>query len=377
MKIIFLIASAALICLIFDKIYQKFWNKGLGVRISFQERPVLEGEKASLTEIIENRKLLPLTYLNVKFKISRNLRFDDMENTSVSDFLYKSDIFSILSHRRITRTLSFTCLKRGFYEITQADMISANLLMTNEFVNSCSLNTSLYVYPKYLNIDRLEIPLKKMIGTAASRHFLYEDPFEFCGLRDYTITDPMSSINWKASARAGGLMVNLHDSTASQEAVILLNLESESIWVYEQLHETAIRLAASVSYYFLKASIPARMVCNGCDCITKRTARIPSGNGIRQMNAISEALARIDLSLIPDSFAEKLNAELALASDSHPIYIMISHNMNKSIQRDFALLAKQGSACMWIAPLYDDMEMRVEPVEGIEAVRWEVNRYED
>ncbi|MEI3209371.1 MAG: hypothetical protein V8S84_16650 [Lachnospiraceae bacterium] len=39
-------------------------------------------------------------------------------------------------------------------------------------------------------------------------------------------------------------MVNVHDSTSSQEAIIILNLETETVWVYEQLHEIAIRLAA-------------------------------------------------------------------------------------------------------------------------------------
>ena len=95
-----------------------------------------------------------------------------------------------------------------------------------------------------------------MIGTMTSRQFLYEDPFEFRGIRDYTSTDPMNSVNWTASARTGELMVNVHDSTSSQEAIIILNLETETVWVYEQLHEIAIRLAASISYYFLNTVLP-------------------------------------------------------------------------------------------------------------------------
>ena len=69
-----------------------------------------------------------------------------------------------------------------------------------------------------------------MIGSITSRQFLYEDPFEFRGIRDYTITDPMNKINWKASARSGNLMVNLHDSHCFSRGNFILNLEDPLLW---------------------------------------------------------------------------------------------------------------------------------------------------
>lgn len=99
--------------------------------------------------------------------------------------------------------------------------------MTSEYISTLNQNTYLYVYPRYLNIDCLDVPFRKMIGTMTSRQFLYEDPFEFRGIRDYTSTDPMNSVNWTASARTGELMVNVHDSTSSQEAIIILNLKQK------------------------------------------------------------------------------------------------------------------------------------------------------
>ena len=379
MKLLLLLAAAGLLYLLQDWIYRNLWDKKLSVSIHFQDKAVLEGEEASLTEIIENRKLLPLTYLNVKFQVSRNLVFHNMENTSVSDFNYKSDIFSVLFHQRIRRKLVFSCQKRGYYEIRQSDIISSNLLMTSEYVNTLSQNTYLYVYPRYINIDRLDVPFKKMIGTMTSRQFLYEDPFEFRGVRDYTFTDPMNSINWTASARTGDLMVNVHDSTSSQEAIIILNLETETVWVYEQLHEIAIRLAASISYYFLNASIPTRMVCNGSDCITDQVAVIPTGSGLRHVNAIAEVLSRIDLTRTVVPCVEQLNqlCKSAQSEANSPLYIMISNSMNDSLQATFQELIKTGSAAMWIAPLYEDMELRIKQVPNLDIVRWEVNKYEN
>ena len=100
MKILLLLAAAGLLYILQDLIYKTFWDKNLSVSIHFQDKAVLEGEQATLTEVIENRKLLPLAYLNVKFQVSRNLVFQNMENTSVSDFNYKNDVFSVLFHPR-------------------------------------------------------------------------------------------------------------------------------------------------------------------------------------------------------------------------------------------------------------------------------------
>ena len=169
MKILLLLAAAGLLYILQDLIYKTFWDKNLSVSIHFQDKAVLEGEQATLTEVIENRKLLPLAYLNVKFQVSRNLVFQNMENTSVSDFNYKNDVFSVLFHQRIRRTLVFSCQKRGYYEITQSDIISSNLLMTSEYISTLNQNTYLYVYPRYLNIDCLDVPFRKMIGTMTSR----------------------------------------------------------------------------------------------------------------------------------------------------------------------------------------------------------------
>ena len=46
-----------------------------------------------LTEVITNRKKLPLPVLEVGFHTRKELVFRDTENTNVSDYVYKRDIF--------------------------------------------------------------------------------------------------------------------------------------------------------------------------------------------------------------------------------------------------------------------------------------------
>ena len=376
MKMIVMLAVAGILFMLQRYIYAKYWNRNLSVKISFQDKAVLEGEEARMTEVIENRKLLPLAYLNVKIQISRNLLFESMENTSVSDFTYKSDVFTALPHQRITRHLVFTCKKRGYYEITSTDIISSDLLMTNDLATHVPQNTWLYVYPRFIDISALDVPFRKMIGSTITRRFLYEDPFAFRGIRDYTLTDPMNSINWKASARTGKLMVNQYDSTSSQEAVIILNLETETVWVYEQLHEVAIRLALAVATRFLSEAIPTRMVCNGSDCVTNAVAVIPPGSGIMQVNAIAEVLSRVDLTRDVAHCEDQLRLLQSEDLGESPLFVMISNNMSRSLQEEFAQLSA-GCMSLWICPVYPDMELRVAARDDLEIIRWEVDRYEE
>lgn len=99
-----------------------------------------------------------------------------------------------------------------------------------------------YVYPRVVDETRLEIPLSENNGKCAVRKNLYEDPFEFRGIREYQPTDPMHKINWKVSARTDQWMVNLYDSTSAQEVVVLLDVEDETIWKFDAIHEEGIRL---------------------------------------------------------------------------------------------------------------------------------------
>ena len=56
---------------------------------------------------------------------------------------------------------------------------------------------------------------------------------------------------------------------------------------------------------------------------------------------------------------------------------MISNSMSNSLQDAFEQLIKTGSSAMWIAPLYEDMDLRVRKIPNMDIIRWEVNKYEN
>ncbi|MFQ9395606.1 MAG: DUF58 domain-containing protein [Lachnospiraceae bacterium] len=117
-------------------------------------------------------------------------------------------------------------------------------------------DTFLYVYPGDVSIDRLKLPMHRLGGVLEGRRGMVEDPFAFAGMREYDGTDPMNRINWKASARSGNLMVNLQNSTYSPRVACFVDVEDVTMWKHMEIHEEAIRLAASLLRSVLKKAFP-------------------------------------------------------------------------------------------------------------------------
>lgn len=105
------------------------------------------------------------------------------------------------------------------------------------------------------------------MGLLVSRRRVYDDPFEFAGIRDYRHSDPMKYINWKASARGGTLLVNQHDSTLSQKVTVLLDCTGIGSAVTDALNETAISIAAELAERMLADGISVSVISNGIDTV--------------------------------------------------------------------------------------------------------------
>ena len=266
MIFLLILAGGFLARFLAEKYYEKNWNKRLKAEIRFQPEPVFQGEQGFLTETIENDKRLFLPALQAGFAVSRNLSFGQEENTSVSDQSYKRDIFSVAGRQRIIRQVPFEAVKRGYYEIRKVDLVTRGILLSGEMYHTIPRSTYLYVYPKKMAGERGELLFRRISGVYESRKKLLEDPFLFRGIREYTPEDPMNRINWKASARSGSLMVNQHNSAVSGNVCILLDVEDETVWKYEEIHEEGIRLAAAVAESFLSRGIEVGLITNGRDC---------------------------------------------------------------------------------------------------------------
>lgn len=300
---------AFLLFILEQKIYKKMWNRKLSVSVRFTSGSIFEGEAGSLQEIIENRKILPLSMLNVKFNTSRNLEFADGSGSRTTDKYYRNDVFMIGSREKVTRTLAFKGIHRGVYSITNVDLISSDLFLVSRMVDEALVNTTLYVYPKPFDSSEFRLSLRQLNGEVLAKRHLLEDPFEYRGIREYQPFDSMRSINWKATAKTGKLKVNQKNYTALKSVRVFMNLEDNGVLKKTECVEASIQIAAGLCEFFLSQGMQVACYGNASDMFTGEILSLEASGGANKMNTIYRALARCnaeDTHSFSGCFEEKL-----------------------------------------------------------------------
>jgi uncharacterized protein (DUF58 family) len=85
----------------------------------------------------------------------------------------------------------------------------------------------LLVYPKIFRLEPPDIVPNVPLGDQKVRGLL-GDPSRVSGVRDYRSGDPLRTIDWRATARSGSLLVREFEATASPRIVLFADL-----WVPE------------------------------------------------------------------------------------------------------------------------------------------------
>lgn len=291
---IFIIVAAVALLLFFlvGMVYDRLWNHKLSADLNFEEDCAFEGEKTALSETIVNDKILPLPILEIDFHLGNGLRFTDAQNSTVSDKLYRRDVFSLGLKQKITRRLELQCAKRGYYTLTALGLMAKDLFLFKKYIAKIVLFREFFVYPRRLNTQQIAIPYNRIMGEVLSRERLFADPFEFGGIRNYMISDPMKYINWKASAKSGNLVVNLHDSSLSQTVVMVLDTYDSAAPLEDELNEECIRLAAALSERIMAAGISLALYGNGFDLISGDRLSLMNLAGLGT-NQLRRTLARL------------------------------------------------------------------------------------
>ena len=330
-------------------LFKKYWSRNLDVTISIKNTECTAGEENILTEVITNNKCLPLPLLHVKFNTPKSFRFENEENSSVTDFYYRDDIFAIMGHQSITRNLKFTCESRGCYYLRDTGITSTDLFMRLTFTDKRTNNIVIHVYPKKVNLDFFEIPFETITGSFATQKNLIEDPFEFRGIREYQPFDSMHNINWKSSAKNDLLQVNTYFMTSSQEVRSLLNLDTHLYSRDDKLLEKIISLASSLAEKFISAGIPTALDSNAVDLYTHERLNRLSGSGINHMVSIDTALARIDTHGKHKEFITVLKENFECIQ-KNAYYIIISNNRQKDILDYYNKIKETAVSCYFIIP---------------------------
>ncbi len=226
-RVLMILAAILLIFLFLVKMYGVMRSKRLG-RImyerTFSEEGVYEGDTVELIETIRNTGFFPLLGVDVESYFYNELDLEEYEPDPGSTMQYVISRFNLWPYVQIRRHHSMTARKRGHYALHVATVYNKKNPIPLE------APAELYVYPRAVPLGLTPLAVGRMQGEYVSNRPLFTDPFSLAGIRDYRFGDPVSQINFKASARvpmtgfsSSPLKVNARDYCASRKLMVYMD----------------------------------------------------------------------------------------------------------------------------------------------------------
>jgi len=275
--------------------------RGLLYVREFPYRRFFPDENFDVQIVIENRKLLPLPWLQIEDQWPVQIGpVDELllarsEDDIDTGFLINT--YSLKWYERIRRRVPMTARQRGVFEIGPAHFLSGDPFSL--FDRKLALENRyqvLVVYPRIKTLEELGLPLKDPFGDRRVQQRLFEDPNRTMGVRDYSPQDSFRHIHWKATARVGQLQTRIYEPTRSQRTVLCLNVATfEQHWrgVWPAMLEYEMEVAASLAHWGLAEGHSVGLVANGTLAHADQPFRIPPSRSPDQLTRILAPLAAV------------------------------------------------------------------------------------
>lgn len=283
-----------LVCYILNLLSQKYVLFNLIYKRNISKRLVEINEEFEIETVIENRKWLPVSFLQVCERFPKELKYKVEGNIlETSIYTYHTTTMSIMPYQRVKRRFKVHFCSRGKYTLQDVEVIGGDFLAFKTSNKYFDFLQNIIVMPESFNINKGLVPYGDYNGDISVRRWIIEDPVLTVGLREYTGIEPQKTIHWPSSLRTGKLMVKSFDYTTESSALILLNAEcSEPFWakIEPDLIEKCISISRGVIEEFENQSIPYAFWSNGESSELDKNVTFIQGLGSSHFFSIMEAL---------------------------------------------------------------------------------------
>ena len=203
-------------------IYRFFAFKNFKVSYSFSQTEVNEGDIFYVTEMIENKKYLPLPAVSTILETGAGLAFTDgdakiVEQKNVFCF------YTVGPYKKITRTWRIKAVHRGRFNIDSITIHLRDLFGLLRLSKDFLCDTDVLVLPAGYPTNNRAAAVNFTGGERAVKQGYYTNPFETPKILPYTYAEPLNKINWKASAKSGALMINAEQPAISEKILVVLD----------------------------------------------------------------------------------------------------------------------------------------------------------
>ena len=286
---------------------------------TLSERRLFVGESVEIRLTIENRKILPVPWLELREQLPRGMEVDGRTQASTAPgarTLLRST--SLGPNDRLTWPIALRAVSRGYYRVGPTKLKSGDLFgLYEREVEQGRPTDGIVVYPRTYPLPDLGLDSERPFGDRRGGNPIFEDPSRVVGVRDYQPGDPLRRIDWKSTARAQRLQSRLYEPSRSFSVIVALNIPTfEQTWQGSDpvLLERGVSVAASLARAAIDAGYAVGLIANGSFPDADRPIRIGAGSRPDQLNRILKALATVT------SFTtSKMSSELEDPREGHAL----------------------------------------------------------
>jgi uncharacterized protein (DUF58 family) len=206
----------------------------IGLWLQVPRERAIEGDE--LAASIELNATAPVERLEVLLALAPGLETGEDENP-----------VSVRLGRDEERTLPLTlrCERWGNFDVGDVYVRARDRLGLFLWESHVRRPHQLRVYPRPERLERMLAPLETQAFAGNQVARVKGDGLEFADTRAYVPGDRVRSINWRASARRGELIVNERHPERNTDVIVFLDSFAEARTLEESTLDRAVRAAAT------------------------------------------------------------------------------------------------------------------------------------
>lgn len=377
--VLFFAAGFALLLGLLPELWYRFALRSVVVSHQLSQQRVHFGERLTLSLVVENRKWLPLPWLEIEEELPAEAFFVNGKVLPTYKPERKTlvNVCSLWAFQRVTRRYQLRCLGRGKHVFGPAIIRNTDpfgWLMREQRLEA---RHSLIVLPLLAPLPIFGLPARYPFGEQNSLQRLLEDPLRIAGTRPYQWGDEPRRINWKATARTGMLQSKLYEP--GDQRRILLLLDSRTFlqsWLGTdpELQEFTISLAASMAHQWLTDGYLVGLATNGILPSTSLAEeqqtpaffapiRVPMARGERQEATILSTLGQLQ-TYFSKSMDQIIEAEQgALSFGTTVVLVSTFTTLQTETVQSLLQLRRRGTAVHLVLTGDKETELTVETAD--------------
>ncbi len=317
----------------------------LTIKRQVNKEAIVEGEEFRITTIIENKKLLPISYLMIDEEIPVNLPRVSTGNspTLLKGVLHYTSKYSVLWFERIKIIHTNQGIKRGIYFINNINISIGDIFGFSSISTNLEDYVQILVYPRTVDFEQFHFESTNIQGDNIIKRWIYKDPLYIKGIREYNVEDRMKDIHWKSSLKMDKLMVKDYDYTSDREVIFIIDVQcGDPYWTYimRENIDNAIKIAASISKETISAGIATGMWTNAQVIGFTNDYNEQVQPSLNSFQSIMELSARMDYS--PRKKFHIFLKDRVQEFNNTSTYIVITSYLNNESQNILAKLKRVG-----------------------------------